>query len=228
MKLRELLLSTKVETVRGALDSEITAITYDSRSIQAPGAIFVAISGENVDGAVFINSATKNGASAIVHEGILKLDVPPHAKTTYVKVANARRALADLSARFYDHPSRNLKLIGITGTNGKTTTSYLIKQICDHAGLACGLIGTVNYQFGNGESIPSVRTTPESTDIQRLLARVVNVGSKAVAMEVSSHAIATHRIDGLEFNSAVFTNLTQDHLDFHRGMSNYFELCLGR
>ncbi|HXX42850.1 MAG TPA: UDP-N-acetylmuramoyl-L-alanyl-D-glutamate--2,6-diaminopimelate ligase, partial [Chthoniobacterales bacterium] len=137
-------------------------------------------------------------------------------------VENTRLAMADLSAAFYGFPVRKLKLAGVTGTNGKTTTTFLIQHICENAGLRCGLIGTVRYQIGD-RILPAARTTPESLDLQELLAQILNAGGRAAAMEVSSHALAQDRTRGLEWDVAVFTNLTQDHLDFHGTMENYFE-----
>src|SRR5213079_3238132 len=127
-----------------------------------------------------------------------------------------------LAARFYEHPARRLKLAAVTGTNGKTTTTFLLKHICEKAGLRCGLLGTVRYEIAD-RVLPAIRTTPESLDVQELLAQMVNAGCKAAAMEVSSHALAQDRVRGLEWDVAVFTNLTQDHLDFHGTMENYFE-----
>ena len=137
-------------------------------------------------------------------------------------VENSREALADLAAAFYQSPARRLKMAGVTGTNGKTTTTFLIKHICEKAGLRCGLIGTVRYEIGE-RVLPAIRTTPESFELQELLAQIANAGCKAAAMEVSSHALAQERTRGLEWDVAVFTNLTQDHLDFHGTMENYFE-----
>jgi UDP-N-acetylmuramoyl-L-alanyl-D-glutamate--2,6-diaminopimelate ligase len=139
-----------------------------------------------------------------------------------VVVENSRTAMADLGAAFYGHPGRKLKLAGVTGTNGKTTTTFLLKHICERAGMRCGLIGTVRYEIGE-RVLPATRTTPEALDLQELFAQIVNAGSKAAAMEVSSHALAQERVRGLEWDAAVFTNLTQDHLDFHGTMENYFE-----
>src|SRR5213079_3467639 len=127
-----------------------------------------------------------------------------------------------LAARFYEHPARRLKLAAVTGTNGKTTTTFLIKHICEKAGLRCGLLGTVRYEIAD-RVFPAVRTTPESLDVYDLLAQMVNAGCKAAALEVSSHALAQERVRGLEWDVAVFTNLTQDHRDFHGTMENYFE-----
>lgn len=224
MKLSELLTSVDARSVHGPTDTEIEAIAYDSREIHSPNTLFVAIPGASADGLTFVPNAVKNGATVVVHGQVDPAHRPHHStQVTYIEVPDTRRALAELSTKFYANPSRKLKLLGVTGTNGKTTTTYLIKHICDQAGLACGLLGTVSYQLGNGESMASVRTTPESTDLQRFLSRVIEVRSKAVAMEVSSHAIASQRIRGLEFDTAVFTNLTQDHLDFHGRMSDYFQ-----
>ena len=135
---------------------------------------------------------------------------------------NTRPALADLAATFYGLPARRLKLAAVTGTNGKTTTTFLIKHICEKAGLRCGLIGTVRYEIGE-RVLPAARTTPESLDLQELLAQIANAGCRAAAMEVSSHALTQERVRGLEWDVAVFTNLTQDHLDYHGTMENYFE-----
>ncbi len=145
-----------------------------------------------------------------------------HARATTVVVENSREALADLAAAFYQRPARRLKMAGVTGTNGKTTTTFLIKHICEKAGLRCGLIGTVRYEIGE-RILPAIRTTPESLEVQELLAQIAAAGCKAAAMEVSSHALAQERTRGLEWDVAVFTNLTQDHLDFHGTMENYFE-----
>src|SRR5215469_14613290 len=179
--------------------------------------MFVALRGEKTDGHQFIGHAIDKGASVIVAEREHK-----DPRVTCLLVGNTRTALADLSATFYGHPARRLKLAAVTGTNGKTTTTFLIKHICENAGLRCGLIGTVRYEIGE-RILPAIRTTPESLDLQELLAQTVNAGCKAAAMEVSSHALAQERTRGIEWNVAVFTNLTQDHLDFHGTMENYFE-----
>jgi UDP-N-acetylmuramoyl-L-alanyl-D-glutamate--2,6-diaminopimelate ligase len=145
-----------------------------------------------------------------------------NSRATCVVVENTRTAMADLAARFYNFPARKLKLAGITGTNGKTTTTFLIKHICEKAGTRCGLLGTVRYEIGE-RVLPAPRTTPESLDLQELLAQIRDAGCRAAAMEVSSHALAQERTRCLEFDVAVFTNLTQDHLDYHGTMENYFE-----
>ncbi len=179
--------------------------------------MFVALRGEKADGHQFIGQAIDKGASVIVAEREQK-----DPRVTCLLVENTRTALADFSATFYGHPARKLKLAAVTGTNGKTTTTFLIKHICENAGLRCGLIGTVRYEIGE-RILPAIRTTPESLDLQELLAQIANAGCKAAAMEVSSHALAQERTRGIEWNVAVFTNLTQDHLDFHGTMENYFD-----
>src|SRR5438105_8825255 len=178
--------------------------------------MFVALRGEKSDGHEFIGQAIEKGAAVIVAE---REEQNPRA--TCLVVENTRTALADFAETFYGHPGRKLKLAAVTGTNGKTTTTFLIKHICENAGLRCGLIGTVRYEIGE-RVLPATRTTPESLDLQELLAQIANAGCKAAAMEVSSHALAQDRIRGLEWDVAVFTNLTQDHLDFHGTMDNYF------
>src|SRR5205809_4342957 len=215
MQLKTLLSATPVRQVIGPLDRPVENIAYDSRRVQR-NSLFAALRGEKTDGHQFIGQAIDKGASVIVAE---RENNDPRATCLVVK--NTRTALADLSATFYGHPARKLKLAAVTGTNGKTTTTFLIKHICENAGLRCGLIGTVRYEIGE-RVLPATRTTPESLDLQELLAQTANAGCKAAAMEVSSHAVAQGRIRGLEWDVAVFTNLTQDHLDFHGTMENYF------
>src|ERR1043166_2762231 len=216
MQLKTLLSATPVRQVFGSVDRPVENIAYDSRRVQRH-TMFVALRGEKTDGHEFIGHAIDKGASVIVAEREQK-----DPRVTCLLVENTRTALADFSATFYGHSARKLKLAGVTGTNGKTTTTFLIKHICENAGLRCGLIGTVRYEIGE-RVLPAIRTTPESLDLQELLAQIVNSGCKAAAMEVSSHALAQDRPRGLEWDVAVFTNLTQDHLDFHGTMENYFE-----
>src|SRR5881396_1149090 len=216
MQLKTLLSATQVRQIIGTLDRTVENIAYDSRRVQRNG-MFVALRGEKSDGHEFIGQAIEKGASVIVAE---REEQNPRA--TCLVVDNTRTALADFAATFYGQPERKLKLAAVTGTNGKTTTTFLIKHICENAGLRCGLIGTVRYEIGE-RVLPAIRTTPESLDLQELLAQIVNAGCKAAAMEVSSHALAQDRTRGLEWNVAVFTNLTQDHLDFHGTMKSYFE-----
>ncbi len=216
MLLKALIDSIPTREILGPLDRPVESIAYDSRRVQKNG-LFVALRGEKNDGHQFIGQALDKGASAIVTDRAEK-----YAQATAVVVENTRPALADLAAAFYQHPMRRLKMAGVTGTNGKTTTTFLIKHICDKAGLRCGLLGTVRYEIGE-RILPAVRTTPEALEVQELLTQMVNAGCKAAAMEVSSHALAQDRTRGLEWDVAVFTNLTQDHLDFHGTMENYFE-----
>jgi len=216
MQLKTLLAAIPVRQIIGTLDRPVESIAYDSRRVQR-NALFVAMRGEKVDGHKFIGQAVEKGASVIVADREEK-----HLRATCVVVEDTRTSLADLSAIFYGHPAQRLKLAAVTGTNGKTTTSFLIKHVCEKAGLRCGLIGTVRYEIGE-RVLPAIRTTPESLDLQELLAQIVNAGCRATAMEVSSHALAQDRTRGLEWNVAVFTNLTQDHLDFHGTMESYFE-----
>ncbi|HEY2123961.1 MAG TPA: UDP-N-acetylmuramoyl-L-alanyl-D-glutamate--2,6-diaminopimelate ligase [Chthoniobacterales bacterium] len=216
MQLKTLVAGLPTRQIIGPLDRPVESIAYDSRRVQRNG-MFVALRGEKTDGHEFIGQAIEKGATVIVTEREEK-----QARATCVVVENTRTALADLGASFHGFPVRKLKMAGVTGTNGKTTTTFLIKHICEKAGLRCGLIGTVRYEIGE-RILPATRTTPESLDLQELLAQMVNAGCKAAAMEVSSHALAQERTRGLEWDAAVFTNLTQDHLDFHGTMENYFE-----
>ncbi len=215
MQLKSLLAAIPVREIIGPSDRSVESIAYDSRRVQRNG-LFVAMRGEKSDGHDFIGQAIEKGASVIVAEREEK-----HPRATCVVVENTRHALADLAATFYGFPARKLKLAAVTGTNGKTTTTFLIKHICEKAGMRCGLLGTVRYEIGE-RVLPAARTTPESLDLQELLAQIANAGCRAAAMEVSSHALAQERTRGIEWDVAVFTNLTQDHLDFHRTMENYF------
>ena len=216
MQLKILAGAISPHRIIGTLDREVESIAYDSRRVQRNG-LFVAIRGEKSDGHQFLEQAIEKGASVIVAER--EISSP---RATCLVVDHTRPALADLATTFYGAPDRKLKMAAVTGTNGKTTTSFLIKHICEKAGLRCGLIGTVQYEIGQ-RVIPATRTTPEALDVQELLAQIVNAGCRAAAMEVSSHALAQERTRGIEWDVAVFTNLTQDHLDFHSTMENYFE-----
>ncbi len=194
----------------------VTGVAYDSRQI-VPGAIFVAIRGEKADGAAFAQQALVKGACAMVAES-----PPPDGWTgPWLQVGDAHAALAAFAAVFYGHPSDDLLVVGITGTNGKTTTSYLTAAIFDEAGVRCGRVGTVSYDVG-GEERAAPRTTPEASDFQRMLREMVTNGCGACAAEVSSHALVLKRADFTRFAAGVFTNLTRDHLDFHGDMTRYF------
>jgi len=216
MQLKTLVAAISPRQIIGPVDRVVESIAYDSRRVQRNG-LFVALRGEKSDGHQFIEQAVEKGATVIVTEH--EVQSP---RATCVVVENTRSALADLAATFYEHPARRLKLAAVTGTNGKTTTTFLLKHILEKAGLRCGLLGTVRYEIAD-RVLPAVRTTPESLDVQELLSQMVNAGCKAAAMEVSSHALTQDRVRGIEWDVAVFTNLTQDHLDFHGTMENYFE-----
>jgi UDP-N-acetylmuramoyl-L-alanyl-D-glutamate--2,6-diaminopimelate ligase len=194
-------------------------VTNDSRRAM-PGGIFVAIQGAHTDGHQFIGEATKRGAIAIVSEQPRAADIAPSELVAWLQVANARRALAEAAALVHDHPSRKLKLIGLTGTNGKTTTTHIIESICAAASAPTALMGTISYRIGN-ENLDAAFTTPEAPEIQDFLRRAVEAGVTHAVME-SSIALEMHRADELQFAVAAFTNLTQDHLDFHGTMDNYF------
>lgn len=194
----------------------VTALAFDSRQVK-PGAIFFALRGVNADGARFVPQAIANGAVAVVAETA----APAGVTVPWVQVPNARAAMAETAAAFYRNPSAELALVGITGTNGKTTTSYVLASIFEAAGVKCGRIGTIGYQVG-GRELDAARTTPEAPELQRLLRDMVTDGCGACVMEVSSHALALRRADSLRFAAGVFTNLTRDHLDFHGDMESYF------
>ena len=204
--------------VLGPLPAEIRGIAYDSRKV-APGEIFVAIPGLKQDGRRYVEDALARGATAVVLEGA---DLLEGRSVGRVLVSSARAALARLADAYCGHPSGSLTVIGITGTNGKTTTSYLVDGLLAAQGRPTGLIGTVQYRIG-ALSIPAGQTTPEALETQQLLRRMVDEGVTGVAMEVSSHALALSRVEGIDFDVAVFTNLTQDHLDFHVTMDAYRE-----
>ncbi len=202
------------EKLAGDRSIQIHSIRYDSREMK-PGDAFVAISGYKQDGHDFIQSAIAKGASVIIAEK--DGDFSPGLK---VIVKDSRLALAQLAGEFYQHPSRLLKTIGVTGTNGKTTVSYWLKSILQSAGMSTGLIGTVKYFIGD-RSFSAARTTPESLDLQALLSRMVEEKIQSVVMEVSSHALTLKRVQGIQFDIAVFTNLTHEHLDFHKRLDTY-------
>jgi UDP-N-acetylmuramoyl-L-alanyl-D-glutamate--2,6-diaminopimelate ligase len=220
MQLRELLAEIPGTEVAGATAVDITSVDHDSRTVGA-GSLFVCIRGFKHDGHTFIEEAARRGAAAVVVEGDpARLTV--RAELPIVRVADSRLALARLAARFFSHPSRRLRLIGVTGTNGKTTSAYLVEAILRAAGHRVGLLGTIEYRCG-ATTFPGERTTPEASDLQRLLARMHDMGAWGAAMEVSSHSLTLHRVDACEFDAAIFTNLTQDHLDFHGTMERYAE-----
>jgi UDP-N-acetylmuramoyl-L-alanyl-D-glutamate--2,6-diaminopimelate ligase len=203
-----------VEPFAAGAAVEISALAYDSRAVQ-PGGLFFCVSGFHSDGHDFAPQAVERGAAALVVERPLGLGVPE------VAVSSARAAMAPLAARFYEHPSRELRVIGVTGTNGKTTTAYLIQALLEAGGVQCGLLGTVKSVIG-GHEREVQRTTAEAIDLQADLRAMLDGGDRACAIEVSSHALQLGRADAISFAAAVFTNITRDHLDFHDTMEDYF------
>ena len=200
----------------GPADVEITGIAYDSRKIEK-GNIFVALPGKHVDGKSFILDAVRLGAAAVVSGEYAEVK-----GAALLVVKDPLAAMAEISSKFFRHPDKKLFLIGITGTNGKTTISYFLESIFRDAGIETGVIGTVNYRFAD-KVLPAPNTTPQSADIYKMLSDMVKAGIKTAVMEVSSHALALGRVAGLEFDLAIYTNLTRDHLDFHKTMDEYFE-----
>jgi UDP-N-acetylmuramoyl-L-alanyl-D-glutamate--2,6-diaminopimelate ligase len=201
----------------GKEDIFISDITHDSRQVQT-GTLFVAIKGLTMDGHRFVEDVMRRNAVGIISE----LDPPDSFNGIWLKVGDARKALADAAAIIHGNPSDEIKLVGITGTNGKTTTTYLILALAEANGEKSAMLTTVEYRIGN-KSQPAVRTTPEASDTQRFLRQAINEGCQMVVMETSSQAIHLRRCDGLHFKVAVFTNLTRDHLDYHLTMENYFD-----
>ncbi len=204
---------------RGDMTTPVHAITDDSRAVRA-GSLFVAVRGEQVDGHRFIPAAVQAGATAVVMQ-----DATVGTPVPVVRVADSRKSLGLLGSRFYGDPSGRLRMIGVTGTNGKTTTTYVCKALLEALGRTVGLIGTVAYQIG-ADTLPASHTTPGALALQQLLAHMVARGCQAAVMEVSSHALAQDRTSGCEYDVAVFSNLTQDHLDFHQTMEAYFQAKL--
>ena len=214
MKLKELLRGLGVLELHADEALDITGVQYDSRQV-SPGDLFVAISGFQTDGHKYIPKAMENGAACVVCEKKPETDIP------YVLVPDARAALAALGANWFGHPADDLCVIGITGTNGKTTSTYLLKHVLEKTlGAKVGLIGTIQNMIGD-EILHTERTTPESFELQKLFADMRDAGCTRVIMEVSSHALVLHRADQIRFGAAVFTNLTEDHLDFHKTMDAY-------
>ncbi len=211
MKLKELLEGLEILSTNVNLEMEIPNVAYDSRQV-GPGDLFVALSGYTADGHKFIPQAMAAGAAVALCQ------VPP--ETPYVQVADSRRALAVVGTNFFGHPARAMTMTGVTGTNGKTTATYLLKAVLEARGEKVGLIGTNQNMIGQ-EVLPTERTTPESFELQRLFARMRDAGCTHVVMEVSSHALFLDRVYGVFYDVGVFTNLTQDHLDFHKTMEAY-------
>jgi UDP-N-acetylmuramoyl-L-alanyl-D-glutamate--2,6-diaminopimelate ligase len=214
VRLAELVGELAEARIVGDAAVDVGSLAYDSRKV-GPGTLFFCVPGEKSDGHDFARAAVEAGAVALVVERELDLDV------AQVVVADARAAMAPLAARFWGEPTGELRVVGITGTNGKTTTAFLVREILEAAGVRCGLLGTVRQVVGGVEEEVE-RTTPEAIELQATFRRMLEAGDEACAMEVSSHALALHRCDAIRFEAALFTNLTQDHLDFHGGMEEYF------
>ena len=214
MEIQELAAAAGGARVVGDGSVAVGDLAYDSRKVGA-GTLFFCFPGEKADGHDFAAGAVEAGASGLVVERELELDV------AQVVVADARAAMAPLAARFQGDPTAELRVVGVTGTNGKTTTAFLLREILERAGIRCGLLGTVKQVVGGSEEAVE-RTTPEAIDLQATFRRMLEAGDRACAMEVSSHAMALHRADAIHWEAALFTNLTQDHLDFHADMEDYF------
>jgi UDP-N-acetylmuramoylalanyl-D-glutamate--2,6-diaminopimelate ligase (EC 6.3.2.13) len=220
MKLSELLKGIDFELIKGETDKEINTLQYNSKLVKS-GDIFFCIRGYSVDGHQYAASAISNGAAVIVSEKTIETEK----EVTLIKVKDSRKALALAAANFYNNPADKLKIIGITGTNGKTTSTYMIKAILEEAGYKVGLVGTIMNIVGE-ERLHTERTTPESLELQQLFAYMVEKGVEYCVMEVSSHSLELDRVYGVRFKYGIFTNLTQDHLDFHKTFENYYNAKL--
>ena len=216
MELRKLLQGVEVRKITGETRKEIEGIAYHSNRV-GKGFLFAALRGMEADGHQFVGEAIRKGAEALLLEE--ERESPPQ---TAIWVPDSRQALAKISSNFYGDPSSQIKLIGVTGTNGKTTTTYLIESIFKNAGWDVGVVGTINYRYGQ-KTTPAPNTTPESLDLQRLLWEMVKEGISHVVMEVSSHGLDLNRVSACQFDGVVFTNLTLDHLDYHKTLEQYFE-----
>ena len=217
MKLQELIKNIKIKKILNEKDIDITGISYNSKTVKE-GEIFVCLKGEHSDGHEFAKMAVENGAAALYCEKELDIDVPQ------VIVESTRHQIADLAAAFYNYPSKKIKLIGVTGTNGKTTVTHLIQRIVEDAQHKCALIGTLGYKLSGKDTYHDAKhTTPQAPELQKTLEMICEQNIDYAAMEVSSHALEQNRVGGCDFDGAVFTNLTQDHLDYHITMNNYFE-----
>lgn len=213
MKFSDLLNGAEVLAQNG--NPEVTGLEYDSRHVKQ-GDVFVAMKGESRDGNRFIEQAVAAGAVAVITDSD-----QTRANVAWAKVSHGRRALAIVSANFYRHPAKKLGITGITGTNGKSTTAFLVESILQSAGRKTALVGTIEYHVA-GRTLPAPHTTPESLDLQKIFRDAVDAGATEAVMEVSSHALAQQRTFGIPFDVAVFTNLTRDHLDYHKTMDEYF------
>ena len=219
MLLQYLIENLTTNEVKGTTNIEIGKIEYDSKNIQNKD-VFVAIKGYEQDGNDYINEAIEKGAICIIVENDIDTKAYEDKNITIIKVDNSRIALAIVASTYYDNPSSKLKMIGITGTKGKTTTAHMIRDIMNASGKKTGMIGTIYNTYGNVQ-IEATRTSPESLELQKLLKEMVDAGMEYAVMEVSSHALALNRVYGIHFNASIFTNLSEEHLDFHETMDNY-------
>ena len=217
MKLSELVKNIVIKEIANNSDIEVTGVSYNSKTIQK-GEIFVCLKGEHSDGHEFAKMAVENGASALFCEKYMDLPIPQ------IIVDSTRQKIADLAASFYQYPSKKLNLIGVTGTNGKTTVTHLVQRIIEKAEQKCALIGTLGYKLSSKDTYHDAKhTTPQAPELQKTLNKIYEQKISYVAMEVSSHALEQNRVGCCDFDGAVYTNLTQDHLDYHITMNNYFE-----
>ncbi|MBD7910065.1 UDP-N-acetylmuramoyl-L-alanyl-D-glutamate--2,6-diaminopimelate ligase [Clostridium cibarium] len=217
MILKELLEELNYEVVQGSENITINEVNYDSRLVKK-GDLFVCIKGFQVDGHKYVNAAVEKGAIAIVCEDLVQCE---DKGITIIRVKESRKALAIIGCNFYENPSKKMKIIGVTGTNGKTTTTFMLKTILESAGKKVGLVGTIANYIGN-KKLDTERTTPESFELQKLFSEMVKNGCEYCVMEVSSHSLALDRVYGIEFDAGIFTNITRDHLDFHKTFENYY------
>ena len=218
MKLSEILKGLEYELLQGSIDTDITKIEYDSRKAEK-GSLFVCVTGLKTDGHIYAHKAVESGAVALICErNIEGIDK----SVTIIKVKDSRVTISAIADNFYDHPATKMTMIGVTGTNGKTTTTYLIKSVLDHIGQKVGVIGTIENRIGDVE-IHTERTTPEALELCELFDEMAKAGVSHTVMEVSSHSLALHRVDFCKFKIGIFTNLTQDHLDYHKTMENYMK-----
>ncbi|MCZ6490837.1 MAG: UDP-N-acetylmuramoyl-L-alanyl-D-glutamate--2,6-diaminopimelate ligase, partial [Acidobacteria bacterium] len=219
MNLQELFQPVSEVRIFGDRELPVTGLEYHSRRV-SPGQVFFAIRGFAQDGNRFIPEALSRGAAVVVSES-----PPAEGPSAWIQVANVRRALALAASQFYGHPSRQIKLAGITGTNGKTTAAFVLASILEVAGWKPGLLGTIDYRLGFGKKTrrrTAPNTTPESLDLQKMLREIADEGGRSTVIEVSSHALALERVTGCAFHAAVFTNFSRDHLDFHGDQESYF------
>ncbi len=217
MKLEQIIKGLEPVAVNGSRDKDIAGITCDSRQVR-DNYLFVAITGNKQEGNIFIDDAINRGAIAIITEHDLRL----RKEVCSIRVKDTRQSIARVAATFHGNPASKLKVVGITGTNGKTTISFMVRDILRAAGLTPGLIGTIEYEIGE-RVIPATRTTPDAPALQSMLAEMAGSGCRSAVMEVSSHSLVQHRVADIDFDLGVFTNLTQDHLDYHKSMENYFD-----